>query len=89
MSDIEDLTYSKANSLLKAVTKRNEQNEYLERLHIGLESIAIVKALGAAIDNKEIKMDDLVGKAPGEYQDNNEIEQWKQQAKNKGLKIGN
>lgn len=34
-------------------------------------------------------MDDLIGKAPGEYQNNNEIEQWKQQAKNKGFKTGN
>lgn len=83
------MTYCKANKLLNAITDRKEQDEYLERLHIGLESIAIVKAFGAALDNKEIKMEELIGKAPGEDQNSNEIKQWKLQAKNKGLKTGN
>lgn len=83
------MTYCKANKLLNAITDRKEQDEYLERLHIGLESIAIVKAFGAALDNKEIKMEELIGKAPGEDQNNNEVGIWKEKAKSKGLKTGN
>lgn len=57
----------------------------MQRLHIGIEATAIVKALGASFDGKEITMSDLVGDAPGEDA-KSDIEEWKQAADKKGLK---
>lgn len=62
----------------------------MERLHIGMQATAIIKALGAALDKKDIKIEDLIGKAPGEVKESTEtIEEWKQQANERGLKTQN
>lgn len=55
-----------------------------------MQATAIIKALGASFDKKEIKIEDLIGKAPGEEktEDNSNIEEWKESAKQKGLKMG-
>lgn len=88
ISEIEDLTYLRIKGLLNAILKRQKQEEYLQRLHIGMQAMAIVRALNAAMDGKEIKIDELIGKAP-EEDNGNKIDEWKRQAKNKGLKTGN
>lgn len=88
MEYIENLTYIRIKRLLQAIEKRKEQEEYLQRLHIGLQATAIVKAIGAAFDKKEIYIDDLIGKAPGyKIEESETIEEWKENAKNNGLKI--
>lgn len=52
-----------------------------------MQATAIVKTLGAAFDKKEIKMEDLIGKAPGEDEKSTGvIEEWKNEAQKRGLK---
>lgn len=80
--------------MLDIIVKRKEQDEYLQRLHIGLQATAIVKAVGAAFDKKEISINDLIGKPPNEEKNNTKdneenINEWKENAKQKGLKAGN
>lgn len=50
--------------------------------------MAIVKALSAGFEGKEIKIEELIGKAP--YENQNElndksISEWKNEAKKRGL----
>lgn len=81
------MTYIRIKNLSKSITERKEQEEYLQRLHIGLQATALIGALGAALDKKDIKMEDLIGKAPGEeIKCNQDISEWKGNAKQRGLK---
>ena len=91
VSAIEELTFCRIKNFLSSIESRKEQEEYLERLHIGMQATAIVKALGASLDQKGITMEELIGKAPGEPSDDTEgnIDEWKEQAEKRGLKTRN
>jgi hypothetical protein len=97
LSEIENLTYRRMTSFLSVIEKRQEQAEYLDRLHIGLQAIAITKAIGAAFDQSEITIEELIGGPPGaetgpridtQTTSSGRIEEWKQAAQERGLKTG-
>lgn len=78
------------------IENRKEQTEYYERVHIGLEAMAIANAVSASFNGAKITIEDLVGGPPVKKEtdktdnksDKETINKWKEQANQKGLICG-
>lgn len=69
-----------------AIEQRQKRNEYLDRIHCFLTAKATIGLLSSAFNDKEIAIDDLIGKYEEEKPVEVDTSEWKNAAKQIGLK---